>query len=365
MNPVIHPKGENIPDSNQQSVSSNPKISNGMNKPNNDSPVPYRAAITGCGSFVPDKILTNDDLAKMVDTSDEWITSRTGIKIRHIADDSETTALLAAKAAKIALADANLDPADLDLLILATVTPEMVFPATSCFVQSAIGARKACVFDLHAACSGFIYSLGIVQQFLESGRYNNALVIGAETLTKITNWKDRASCILFGDGAGAVVFERKKNGSGILYSTMSADGDNWAALNCQAYGSRHPPDKKLDDPNKIYMEIKGRQVYQQAIRRIVETVNQCLEVCDLKLDDIRMMISHQMNGRIIESAAKRLNLPDEKVFINISDYGNTSAASVPLAFDECVRQGKVRQGDIIIFVAFGAGLTWGANIIRL
>ncbi|MDH4239522.1 MAG: ketoacyl-ACP synthase III [Phycisphaerae bacterium] len=336
-----------------------------MNKLINEDPNPYRAVISGCGSFVPEKILTNDDLTKIVDTSDKWITSRTGIKVRHITNDSETTALLAIKAAKKALADAKLNPADLDLLILATVTPEMPFPATSCFVQSAIGAKKACVFDLHAACSGFIYSLGIVQQFLESGRYNNALIIGAETLTKITNWQDRASCILFGDGAGAVVFERKNNGSGILYSTMSADGDNWAALNCQAYGSRYPPDKKLDDPNKIYMEIKGRQVYQQAIRRIVETVNQCLHVCDLTLDDISMLISHQMNGRIIESAAKRLKLPDEKVFINIADYGNTSAASVPIAFDECVKQGKVKKGDIIILVAFGAGLTWGANVIRL
>jgi 3-oxoacyl-[acyl-carrier-protein] synthase-3 len=336
-----------------------------MNRIINEHTVPYRAVITGSGSFIPEKVLTNDDLAKMVDTSDEWITSRTGIKVRHIADDSETTAILATKAAKIALTDANLGPADLDLLIVATVTPEMVFPATSCFVQSAIGAKKACVFDLHAACSGFIYSLGIVQQFLESGRYNNALVIGAETLTKITNWNDRSSCILFGDGAGAVVFERKKNGSGILYSTMSADGDNWEALNCQAYGSRHPPDKKLDDPNKIYMEIKGRQVYQQSVRRIVETVNQCLEVCDLTVDDIDMLISHQMNGRIIESAAKRLNLPDKKVFINIAEYGNTSAASVPMAFDECIKQGKIRQGDIIVMVAFGAGLTWGANVVRL
>jgi 3-oxoacyl-[acyl-carrier-protein] synthase-3 len=336
-----------------------------MNKPINEHPSPYRAVIAGCGSFVPEKILTNDDLAQMVDTSDEWIISRTGIKVRHIADDNETTALLATKAAKKALADAKLKPTDLELLILATVTPEMPFPATSCFVQSAIGAKKACVFDLHAACSGFIYSLGIVQQFLESGRYNNALIIGAETLTKITNWQDRASCILFGDGAGAVVFERKNNGSGVLYSTMSADGNNWAALNCQAYGSRNPPDKKLDDPNKIYMEIKGRQVYQQAIRRIVETVQQCLQVCDLTLDDIDMLISHQMNGRIIESAAKRLNLPDEKIFINISEYGNTSAASVPIAFDDCIKQGKVKQGDIIILVAFGAGLTWGANVIRL
>jgi 3-oxoacyl-[acyl-carrier-protein] synthase-3 len=335
-----------------------------MNKPINDGTPTYRAVITGHGSFAPAKKLTNDDLAKMVDTTDEWITSRTGIKVRHITTDNETTAFLAAQAAKKALAEAHLHGRDLELLILATVTPEMVFPATSCFVQSAIGAKKACVFDLHAACSGFIYSLGIVQQFLESGRYNNALVIGAETLTKITNWTDRASCILFGDGAGAVVLERCNDGRGILYSTMSADGDRWKALNCQAYGSRHPAHRQLDDPNKIYMEIKGRQVYQQAVRRIVEAVSECTKHCGLSIDDIAMVISHQMNARIIESAAKRLKLPEEKMFINIAEYGNTSAASVPIAFDECIRAGKIKRGDIVIFVAFGAGLTWGANVIQ-
>jgi 3-oxoacyl-[acyl-carrier-protein] synthase-3 len=208
--------------------------------------------------------------------------------------------------------------------------------------------------------------LSIVQQFLESGRCQNALVIGAETLTKITDWSDRTSCILFGDGAGAVVLERKKDGrSGILYSIMASDGDRWRALNCQAYGSRYPADKKLDDPKKIYMEIRGREVYQQAIRRIVEIVTQCMEHCNLSIDDIAMVISHQMNARIIESAAKRLNLPDEKVFLNIAKYGNTSAASVPIAFDECVREGRIKKGDIVIFVAFGAGLTWGANVIQL
>jgi 3-oxoacyl-[acyl-carrier-protein] synthase-3 len=335
-----------------------------MNKPSKEHVSPYRAAITGYGSFAPEKKLTNEDLGKMVDTSDEWITSRTGIKVRHITTDSETTAFLAIEAAKKALAEANLRPADLEIIIVATITPEMVFPSTASFVQRALGAKKAWVFDLCAACSGFIYSLSIVQQFLESGRFNNALVIGAETLTKITNWSDRTSCILFGDGAGAVVLERLNDGRGVLYSTMSSDGDRWEALNCQAYGSRHPADKKLDDPKKIYMEIKGREVYQQAVRRIIESVNRCLDHCNLTIDDIAMIISHQMNARIIESAAKRLNLPAEKVYLNIAEYGNTSAASVPLAFDGCIRAGKIKRGDIVIFVAFGAGLTWGANVIQ-
>ena len=336
-----------------------------MNKLINDRPPPYRAVIAGCGSFVPAKILTNDDLAKMVDTSDEWITTRTGIKVRHITTDSETTAFLATEAAKRALADAKLDPGELELIIVATITPEMVFPSTASFVQRNLQAKKAWVFDLCAACSGFIYSLSIVQQFLESGRFKNALVIGAETLTKITDWTDRTSCILFGDGAGAVVLERSNDTrKGILYSTMASDGDYWEALNCQAYGSRYPAGKQLDNQRKIYMEIKGREVYQQAVRRIVETVTECLQACSLTLDDIGMLISHQMNGRIIESAAKRLKLPDEKVFINIAEYGNTSAASVPIAFDGCVKQGKIKQGDIVIFVAFGAGLTWGANVIQ-
>jgi 3-oxoacyl-[acyl-carrier-protein] synthase-3 len=222
------------------------------------------------------------------------------------------------------------------------------------------------VFDLAAACSGFVYGVAIASQFLESGRYKNALIIGAETLSKITNWQDRTSCILFGDGAGSVVLERRPYGaSGVIYSTMSADGNSWKALNCQAYGSRYPADKELDDPSKIYMEIHGREVYQQAVRRIVETVERCLKECDLTIDDVAMMVSHQMNARIIESAAKRLGLSEDKYFVNIQEYGNTSAASVPIAFDDCRQQGKIREGDIVILVAFGAGLTWGANVIQL
>ena len=264
----------------------------------------YRAVITGHGSFAPAKKLTNVDLAKMVETSDEWITTRTGINTRHITTDEETTALLASKAAQKALTVAKLDPKDVELIIVATITPEMVFPSTASFVQRALGAKKAWVFDLAAACSGFVYGLSIVQQFIENGRIKNALVIGAETLTKITDYTDRTSCILFGDGAGAVVLEQSKDrNKGIIYSTMSSDGNCWEALNCQAYGSLYPPDKKLEDPKKIYMVIKGREVYQQAVRRIVETITKCLKQCDLTLDDIDMVISHQMNARIIESAA--------------------------------------------------------------
>ena len=326
----------------------------------------YSAVVTGWGSFVPDKVLTNEDLAKRMDTSDEWITVRTGIKERHIAADDETTAHLATEAAKIALAEANLSANEVDLIIVATITPEMVFPSTASFVQRSLKADNAWVFDLAAACSGLIYSISIVQQFLESGRCKNALIIGAETLSKITNWKDRTSCILFGDGAGAVVLERSEDEDrGVIYCNMFSDGHRWQALNCQAYGSRYPADKKLEDPDKIYMEINGREVYQQAVRRIVEAVDDCLEHCGLKLEDVKKVISHQMNARIIESAAKRLGVPDEKVFINIEKYGNTSAASVPIAFDDCMRRGELEKGDIVIFVAFGAGLTWGASAIRL
>lgn len=336
-----------------------------MPKEIEDPSPPNRAVITGCGSFAPAKLLTNDDLAHMVDTSDEWITTRTGIKVRHVTTDKETTATLAIEAGRKALDYAAVDPKDLDLIVVATITPEMPFPSTACFVQEALGAKNAWVFDLAAACSGFVYALHVVQQFMENGTVDKALVIGAETLTKITNWQDRTSCILFGDGAGAVVLERGNHHSrGIMYSTLGADGQYWETLNCRAHGSRYPAPRPLEDPNAVYMQIKGREVYQQAVRRIVDSVTACLDHCDLTVDDISMVISHQMNARIIESAAKRLKLPDEKVFVNIAQYGNTSAASVPIAFDECVRAGKLKKGDIFIFVAFGAGVTWGANVIQ-
>jgi 3-oxoacyl-[acyl-carrier-protein] synthase-3 len=301
----------------------------------------------------------------MVDTNDEWITTRTGIKTRRITTDDETTAMLATSAAKQALKTAKVKGKEIDMIVVATITPEMVFPSTAAFVQKDIGAKNAWTFDLTAACSGFVYAVSVAQQFIENGRSENALIIGAETLTKITNFKDRSSCILFGDGAGAVVLQRAEDGRrGVIHSVQHTDGSKWDTLSCQAYGSKYPADKKLDDPDKIYMDINGREVYQNAIRRIVQTTNECLEKCGLTMDDVKMVIPHQMNARIIESSAKRLKIPDEKIFINIDKFGNTSAASIPIAIDECARAGKIQRGDIIVLVAFGAGLTWGANVIE-
>ncbi len=325
----------------------------------------FNAVIAGTGSYTPPKKLTNEDLTKLIETSDEWITTRTGIKTRRIAAENETTASLATEAAKKALAEANLDAEQLDLILVATVTAEMVFPSTACFIQDAIGAKNAWAFDLAAACSGFVYGLSVAQQFVASGRYKNVLVIGAETLSRITDYKDRKSCILFGDGAGAVIVQQSKGGSkGIMYSTSGADGSAWQTLNCPAYGSRYPAKETLENPNLIYMQINGREVYQLAVRRIVEMVEECMTSCNLSKDDIRMVIPHQMNARIIESCAKRLGLPDEKLFINIDKYGNTSSASIPIALDECLKEGNINSGDIVVLVAFGGGLTWGANVIE-
>jgi 3-oxoacyl-[acyl-carrier-protein] synthase-3 len=336
-----------------------------VNKPTIPTPGRFNAVIAGTGSFLPSKTLTNEDFTKIIETSDEWITTRTGIKVRHIAADDETTAMLATNAARNALADANMTAEQVELIIVATITPEMVFPSTACFVQDMIGAKNAWAFDLCAACSGFVYALSVVENFIKIGRYENALVIGAETLTKITNYDDRKSCVLFGDGAGAVVVKKSQDGPlGIIYSNSSSDGSGWTSLNCLAYGSRYPSDKPLDDPKMVYMNINGREVYQLAVRRIVEMVNDCVEKCSLTINDINMFIPHQMNARIIESVAKRIQLSPEKVFINIDKCGNTSAASIPIALDECRKQEMIKSGDIVLLVAFGGGLTWGANLIQ-
>jgi 3-oxoacyl-[acyl-carrier-protein] synthase-3 len=338
-----------------------------VTNPTVQSAVPTCAVIAGTGSFVPEKVLTNEDFTKIIETSDEWIATRTGIKERHVVSEGETTATLAAEAARRALADAKMNPEELNIIIVATITPEMVFPSTACFVQAAIGATNAWAFDLCAACSGFVYGLAIAQQYIGSGRYRSALVIGAETLTRITDYTDRASCILFGDGAGAAILRADDSSAsmGVMYSTAFSDGTGWTSLNCKAYGSRHPVGKPLADPKMVYMNINGKEVYHVAVRRIVELVNECLEKCDLRVEDIAMFIPHQMNTRIIESVGKRLHFTDDQIFINIHKYGNTSAASIPIALDEARRTGRVKKGDIVLLVAFGGGLTWGANVIQL
>ncbi|MGE4286046.1 MAG: beta-ketoacyl-ACP synthase III [Phycisphaerae bacterium] len=323
------------------------------------------AVIKGTGSYLPEKILTNYDLSKIVETSDEWITTRTGIKVRHIAAENETTATIATEAARRALEAAQMSAEELDLIIIGTVTPEMVFPSTACFVQTAIGAVNATAYDISAACSGFIFALTNAATAIKGGLYKNALVIGAETLSKITNYKDRASCILFGDGAGAVVLSgSEEENTGVIYSTTGSDGNGWECLNCQAYGSRYPAPKPLEDESLKYMFINGREVYQLAVRRIIEVVEECLKEAEIKISQIKQFIPHQMNIRIIESSAKRLGLEDEQIFVNIDKTGNTSAASIPIALDECYRSGKIGKGDYVSIVAFGAGLTWGGNIIR-
>ncbi len=325
----------------------------------------YNPVIAGTGSCLPEKVLSNDDLSKIVETNDQWITTRTGIKNRRISSQDETTATLATEAAKRALADAQITPEQIDLIMVATITPEMVFPSTACFVQDALGAKNAWAFDLSAACSGFVYALSIAEQFIKIGKYENILVIGAETLSKITNYKDRKSCILFGDGAGAAIVQRQTDKTrGIIYSKMISDGSGWKALKCEAYGSRNPVCRPLPDEDMKYMNINGQEVYQLAVRKIVEMVNDCASACNIKVEDIDMVIPHQMNARIIESSAKRLKLKDENVFINIQNYGNTSAASIPIALDECRKQNRLKAGDLALLVAFGGGLTWGANVIE-
>ncbi len=325
-----------------------------------------RAVIAATGRSLPDKILDNAQLEKMVETSDEWIITRTGIRQRRIASNGETTASLSLQAARQALDTAGIRGEDLDLIICSTITPEMVFPSTACFIQNGLNNHQCCAFDLSAACSGFTYGMAVASNFLVSGQYQKALVIGAETLSNLVDYTDRGSCILFGDGAGAALLVAEENSHrGLLYSSLHADGGGWETLSCQAYGSRNPVGKKLADEKLVYMNIRGRETYQLAVRRIVELIHEACQACSISQDEIDLIIPHQMNARIIESVQKRLDIPNEKMFVNIDKYGNTSAASIAIALDEAVRDGHAKKGDLIVLVAFGAGLTWAVNLIRL
>jgi 3-oxoacyl-[acyl-carrier-protein] synthase-3 len=325
-----------------------------------------RALITGTGSSVPEKVLSNADLEKLVETSDEWITTRTGIKERRLVSEGQTTASLSLEAARIALQNAKLDAKDLDLIICSTITPEMVCPSTACFVQDGLKAGNCGAFDLAAACSGFTYGVSTASSFISSGQADHVMVIGAETLSNITDYTDRSSCILFGDGAGAVVLSVQDNtDKGVLYSNMSSDGSYWKTISCQAHGSRYPITQPLEDPKHKYLLVNGRETYQTAVRTIVDLIEKAYEVCGITSDDVAKIIPHQMNARIIESVSKRLGVSDDKMFVNIQKYGNTSAASIPIALDEALRDGHIKEGDLIVLVAFGAGLTWGINLIQL
>jgi 3-oxoacyl-[acyl-carrier-protein] synthase-3 len=324
----------------------------------------YGAIIAGTGSYLPQRRLTNDDLSKMVDTSDEWIVQRTGIKERRIAADDESTASMATAAARKALEAAGIEPKDLDLIICATITPEMQFPATACFVANELGLSHTPAFDVSAACSGFIYALETASHFIQSGRYQHVLVIGAETLSRVTDYTDRQSCILFGDGAGAVVLRRTDDiNHGVIYSTLHADGGGWELLHC-ANSSRMSAEEATRN-RKHFMQIKGREIYKFAVQRFHELIADAMEKCGLKSEDVKLIVPHQVNIRIIDSAMERLNLPLEKAFVNIDKYGNTSAASIPIALDEVWRDGKIGPGDTIILVAFGAGLTWANAVVRV
>jgi 3-oxoacyl-[acyl-carrier-protein] synthase-3 len=313
---------------------------------------------------VPERVMSNEDLAAMVDTSDEWIRQRTGIVERHIAGEDETTLTLSLKAACAALEVADQDPAQLDLIIVATVTPDHSFPATACLLQDALGAEKAAAFDLSAGCSGFVYGLALAADLLAIGSYHHALVIGAETLSRITDWTDRGTCVLFGDGAGAVLLEANGASGGVLSSVLGADGSGGDLLKLPAGGSAHPASAETLAGRQHYVTMQGRQVFRFATRIMPEASREVLERADLEVGDVSLFVPHQANDRILQAAAKGLGVPEERMFSNLARYGNTSSASIPIALCEAVEQGLIKRNDVIVCVGFGAGLTWAAAAIR-
>lgn len=320
--------------------------------------------IVGTGSYVPEKVLTNADMEKMVDTSDEWIRTRTGIRERHIADEKTATSDLALKAAEIALKEANLKGEDVELIIVATITPDMFFPSTACVVQNKIGADGHAAFDVSAACSGFVYGLAVASQFLSSGMFNNALVIGAETLSKFTDWEDRNTCVLLADGAGAVVLKRVTTGEGLLSFSLGADGSLGHLLHMPGGGSRNPASYETVNEKMHYIKMRGNELFKMAVRILVEAALEALKKANKSTEDVSLFIPHQANIRIIDATAKRLGISEDRVHANIDRFGNTSAASIPIALDEAKRMNKLQKGDIVVLDAFGGGLTWGACVLE-
>lgn len=321
-------------------------------------------SIEAVGSYVPEKALTNQDLEKMVETTDEWIRSRTGIEQRRIAACDEFTSDIAAKAAKIALERANVSPEQIDLIIVATITPDMPFPSTACLVQRKIGAVRAAAFDIEAACSGFIFALEIGQQFIMSRTYNTVLAIGAEKLSSIINWQDRNTCVLFGDGAGAAVLQNRPNTHGLLTACMGSDGTRADLLAMPGGGSRCPATIESVQKGMHFLRMDGKETFKNAVNAMLTAAKEALRRCELDISQIKLIIPHQANRRIIDAVAERLDAKPEQVFVNLHKYGNTSAASVAIALDEAVQEGRIQRGDLILLVVFGAGLTWGAAVIE-
>jgi 3-oxoacyl-[acyl-carrier-protein] synthase III len=313
---------------------------------------------------VPARILTNVELEKMVNTSDEWITTRTGIKERRIAAKDEFTSDLAARAATLAMERAGVTAEQIDLIIVATITPEMPFPSTACLVQRKIGAIRAAAFDLEAACSGFIYALEIAQQFIMSRTYDTVLVIGAEKLSSIVDWEDRNTCVLFGDGAGAAILRNRPNSHGLLTAVMGADGSKADLLFMEGGGSRCPATVDSVLARKHYLRMEGKETFKNAVQAMLTAAREALSRCELDISRIKCIIPHQANLRIIQAVGERLGAKPEQLFVNLHKYGNTSAASVAIALDEAVQAGQVQPGDLVLLVVFGAGLTWGAAVIE-
>ncbi len=321
-------------------------------------------SISAVGAYVPERIVTNRDLEKIVDTTDEWITSRTGIKERRIAADDEATSDLGAKAALIAMERAGVTPEEIDFIIVATITPDMPFPSTACLIQQKIGAHRAAAVDIEAACSGFIYGLEIGQQFIMSRTYDCVLVIGAEKLSSIIDWKDRNTCVLFGDGAGAAILQHRPQAHGLLTACMGADGRKANILAMPGGGSLHPATEASVHDRLHYLRMDGKEVFKNAVTAMCRAAKEALKRCDITVDNIKCIIPHQANKRIIDAVGDRLKARPDQLFMNLDKYGNTSAASVAVALDEAVEQGKIERGDLILLVVFGAGLTWGAAVIE-
>jgi 3-oxoacyl-[acyl-carrier-protein] synthase-3 len=323
-----------------------------------------RAVIIGTGSALPARVLPNSELETMVDTSDEWIATRTGIRERRVATETESMSTFAVAAGREALRAARVDAGDIDLLICATVTPDMPIPSTACIIQDQLGARRAAAFDLAAGCSGFLYGLSVAERFIASPQYNHVLLIGAEVLSKYVDWTDRTTCVLFGDGAGAAVLRAGAPPYGVLSCTLRADGSLADYIQVPAGGTREPASERTIAERRHYIKMKGNETFKMAVRSMEDSARQALEMAGLTTSDINLFVPHQANRRIIDAIGSRLGLREEQVHVNIERVGNTAAASIPVALDEAVKQGRLKRGDVVLFAAFGTGLTWGAAVCR-